>query len=157
MSVLNMFDFLRLELFPRAPAVNFDSLLFLRFLQPPILQRTCCEIAFIGTLNFPWNTERIYSVGMRVKVPTQRPGCLQVWPGCVTDVSLWLKRLFPCWISASFQIFSPSSSSVSFSKLFISTFSLHLSSQHRHLSLRLSLRGSILPPFPVFSCPSLES
>lgn len=53
---------------PKASAVNFDSLHFSWVLQPPILQRTCCEIAFIGTLNFPWNTKSIYSVGMHVKI-----------------------------------------------------------------------------------------
>ena len=52
-----------------------------------------------------------------------------------TELSAWPSQLYPCWISVSLQVvfFSLCSSSVSFSKLFISTFSLHLSSPHWRL------------------------
>lgn len=73
--------FHEIRAFPRAPAVHFNGVHFSWFLQPPILQRTCCVIAFIGTINFPWNTSCIYSVGMRVMGRMGGPRCLHVWPG----------------------------------------------------------------------------
>lgn len=76
MSVL----FSEMRALPGAPAVNFSSLRLLWFLQPPILQRTCCEIAFMGALDSPEHLTHPYiCTGIRGKVRMQR-SAWTAWP-----------------------------------------------------------------------------
>lgn len=100
--------------------------------------------------------------GVRGKLRMQWPERLHRQPGRTPDVSQWLERLYLWRILVSLWVFSLCSTSVPFTKLFISTFSLHLSSPLRPLfsaSVSVSESLTLHSPFSLFYLfsPSLES